>query len=342
MTPERFLQITNKYAELNITLIGDFCLDRYLEIDPSLNETSIETQRTVYNITKVRSQPGGCGTILNNLNALGVGQVNPIGFAGFDGEGYELINSLKQVKCVDLSKQSFIQTDLRRTFTYCKPLVMHPDKGPEELNRLDFKNFSQTPVELESELCEKIGRLIPHSDGCIMLDQVDLPGTGVIQERVIQSVRDHIPSQSVSLCDSRSRINRFEGLGMKVNKEELKVLNPNSSNHPNSPEEWMDHISVLAQNTRTPFFVSLSEDGIVGTDGNEPVQWTRAHPINEEIDIVGAGDCTTANLVCALAAEANAMEAMEIAMAAASVVIHKLGTTGTATTQEIFNKLFPR
>ena len=55
-----------------------------------------------------------------------------------------------------------------------------------------------------------------------------------------------------------------------------------------------------------------------------------AHPVRGEIDIVGAGDAVTANLAAALAAGASHREAMELAMAAASIVIHQLGTTGTA------------
>jgi bifunctional ADP-heptose synthase (sugar kinase/adenylyltransferase) len=54
-----------------------------------------------------------------------------------------------------------------------------------------------------------------------------------------------------------------------------------------------------------------------------------------EIDIVGAGDAVTANLTAALAAGATLREALEIANAAASIVIHQLGTTGTASAQQI-------
>jgi bifunctional ADP-heptose synthase (sugar kinase/adenylyltransferase) len=53
------------------------------------------------------------------------------------------------------------------------------------------------------------------------------------------------------------------------------------------------------------------------------------------IDIVGAGDSVTANLAAALAAGADAREAMELAMAAASLVIHQLGTTGTASVAQM-------
>ena len=59
-----------------------------------------------------------------------------------------------------------------------------------------------------------------------------------------------------------------------------------------------------------------------------------------EIDIVGAGDAVTANLTTALAAGASLTEALELANAAASIVIHQLGTTGTASPDQIREILF--
>jgi bifunctional ADP-heptose synthase (sugar kinase/adenylyltransferase) len=47
----------------------------------------------------------------------------------------------------------------------------------------------------------------------------------------------------------------------------------------------------------------------------------------------------SANLTAALAAGASMLEALELANAAASVVIHKLGTTGTASVSEIVGLL---
>ena len=43
----------------------------------------------------------------------------------------------------------------------------------------------------------------------------------------------------------------------------------------------------------------------------------------------------TANLAAALAGDAELSEALALANAGASVVIHKLGTTGTATIEEM-------
>ena len=61
----------------------------------------------------------------------------------------------------------------------------------------------------------------------------------------------------------------------------------------------------------------------------------QALPVRGPIDVVGAGDAVTANLAAALAAGADAREAMTLAMAAASLVVHQLGTTGTASSAQI-------
>jgi bifunctional ADP-heptose synthase (sugar kinase/adenylyltransferase) len=82
-------------------------------------------------------------------------------------------------------------------------------------------------------------------------------------------------------------------------------------------------------------FVTLSGDGMVGASPYHEPAHVPSLPLRGEIDIVGAGDAVTANLTAALAAGATILEAMEIAMAAASVVIHQLGTTGTASAPQI-------
>src|SRR5262245_57662559 len=118
MTEPRFRELTAVFPRLRIALAGDYCLDRYLEIDPARQEQSIETGLAVHNVTRIRSQPGGAGTILSNLVALGVGRISAIGFYGDDGEGYELHRALQRLPGVDLTH--FRRSNERHTFTYTK------------------------------------------------------------------------------------------------------------------------------------------------------------------------------------------------------------------------------
>jgi bifunctional ADP-heptose synthase (sugar kinase/adenylyltransferase) len=93
--------------------------------------------------------------------------------------------------------------------------------------------------------------------------------------------------------------------------------------------------AALAKKNGRPVFVTLAHRGILGASPTGEVEHAAALPVRGEIDIVGAGDAVTANLAAALAAGATLREALEIANAAASVVIHQLGTTGTATARQI-------
>ena len=110
MNAQRFAAITERFAGLRIGVAGDFCLDRYLEIDPARSETSLETGLPVHNVVRVRAQPGGAGTIVNNLVALGVGRIELVGFCGDDGEGYELRRALAAMPGVEL--EHFLTTPL--------------------------------------------------------------------------------------------------------------------------------------------------------------------------------------------------------------------------------------
>ena len=106
----------------------------------------------------------------------------------------------------------------------------------------------------------------------------------------------------------------------------------------------MDEIKAacasMAKANGQPAFVTLAERGIVGATPLGEVEHVPSLPVRGPIDIVGAGDSVTANLTAALAAGAGIREAMELAMAAASLVIHQLGTTGTASVAQLRKVLF--
>ena len=333
LTNFRYHQIAQSYASLKVALVGDFCLDRYLEIDPDRSETSIETGLPVHNVVRVRAQPGGAGTILNNLAALGVGEIYPIGFCGDDGEGFELRRAIAAL--APSADACFLTTPLRRTFTYCKPLVIRSDQPPEELNRLDSKNWSPTPPEVSRELAQRLSTIAERVDAVILLDQVDVPETGVLTSALFETVADVAGKHPdvFIIADSRRGLAGFPPLAFKMNRSELEALAPDQ---PVSSIDAAGKLAgELAAGNQRHVFVTLAEGGIIGADPGGQSDHARSLPTRGAIDIVGAGDCVTANLTAALAAGASLSEALEIAMAAASIVVHKLGTTGTASVAEI-------
>jgi rfaE bifunctional protein kinase chain/domain len=338
MTPDRFQQLLARYQSLRLAVVGDFCLDRYLEIDPARREVSLETSLPVHNVINVRPQPGGAGTIVNNLSALGIGSIHPLGFAGNDGEGFELCEALGRLRGVHMDH--FVRTAHRRTFTYCKPLIVSPGHPPRELNRLDFKNWTPTPGAVEDLLIDALRTLAAQVDAVILLDQVDVPETGVVTTRLLAALGElanQCPNKWI-LADSRRSLRGFPPVIFKMNAAELGAL-AGAKQRLNLTEISSAAATLAAKNGRF-VFVTLSENGILGAAPDGGVKHLPALPLRGEIDIVGAGDAVTANLVAALAAGAILEEALEIANAAASVVIHKLGTTGTASPDEIKTLLF--
>lgn len=333
MIPEAYQRLAQRFAALHVAVLGDFCLDRYYEIDPSLAETSIETGLPVHNITRIRAQPGGAGTVANNLVALGIGRITQLGFCGDDGEGFELRRALSQRAGVQLDH--FITTPLRHTFTYGKPLLVRPGETPQELSRLDTKNWTPTPAEVEDYLLAGLDQVVPQVDALIVLDQVDRVDTGVVTRRVLDAIGRWTQQRSglLILADSRRSLRDYPPLAYKMNARELSAMQPLSESP--SLDEIRQAAVRIASSTSRPAFVTLSEHGIIGATPDGVTQHAPALPVRGPIDIVGAGDAVTANLVACLAAGASLLDALSIAMAAASIVIHQLGTTGTASPQEI-------
>jgi len=349
MTPARFDDLTSRFAGLRVAVVGDFSLDRYFDIDPTRVEVSLETGLPVHNITGVRCSPGAAGNIVQNLAALGAGTVRPVGFCGEDGESFELLKALRALPGVSLDH--FLPTPERRPFTYTKPLLHHPGKPPVELSRLDLKNWAPTPPDVEARLTGALQRLGPELDALIVMDQAGVPGAGVVSAAILRAVRDLTLAHPrlIAVADSRHGLGRFPPLIFKMNAAEFAVLaggSPASAPGPGQSTEWtlpalLAGAERFAAANRQPVFITLAERGMIGAAPGSAAVHVPALPVRGPIDIVGAGDSVTAVLTLALAAGARIEEAMILAQAAASIVIHQLGTTGSARVAELRTRLFP-
>src|SRR5438067_11830132 len=147
LSTEHIEQLLARLPGLTVGVLGDLFLDRYLDIDASLTEPSIETGLDAYQVVRVRSYPGALGTIINNLAALGVGRIVPVAVIGDDGEGYELRQALSTLSAVDAS--GVLSAADRRTPTYTKPMLCVRGEPPRERNRMDIKNRKPTPGAAE-------------------------------------------------------------------------------------------------------------------------------------------------------------------------------------------------
>jgi bifunctional ADP-heptose synthase (sugar kinase/adenylyltransferase) len=210
-----------------------------------------------------------------------------------------------------------------------------------ELSRLDSKNWTPTPPSLEEQIIGSLRTLTAEVDAIILMDQVDEPETGVVTSRLLEAVRvlTRLRPELFIIADSRRSLRGYPPVSLKMNAAELAAMT--ATDVATDIERTQATAADLARKQGQPVFVTLSERGMIGATPDGEVARVEALPLRGEIDIVGAGDAVTANLCSALAAGAGMAEALEIANLAASIVIHQLGTTGTASVPQIARLLGP-
>jgi bifunctional ADP-heptose synthase (sugar kinase/adenylyltransferase) len=257
-----------------------------------------------------------------------VGRIVPVSFCGDDGEGYELRRELATLPGVELDH--FVTTPERRTFTYCKPLVIMPDRPPVEINRFDSKNWTPTPPSVMTQLSVGLREVSGNVDALIVLEQVEEPETGVVTSELLHLIGELAVAKPdlPILADSRRGLTGWPMLSFKMNATELTAMF--GCDLAVSVDEAKSRASVLARRHGRPVFVTLAARGIVAAAPDGSTEHVEALPVRGPIDVVGAGDAVTANLAAALSSGASLREAIELAVVASSVVIHQLGTTGTA------------
>ncbi len=337
MDENRAKKILNKLPELRIGVLGDFFLDRYFEIDASISEISIETGLPAHQVTGKRLSPGAAGTVVSNLCALGVGHVFCIGAIGMDGEGYELKRALTHIGA-DFA--NLVETDSRVTPCYTKPMLQK-DGNEEELSRLDIKNRTETSPEIEKQIIDRVHSMLMELDGLIIADQVQERNCGVVTDRVRDFISESAQKRpkTVMLADSRLRVAEFENIYLKPNAYEVvdAVRGGARADSEKVREFTLDEAKVCAhglfRKTGRDVFMTAQENGVF-VIGEETLHAPAVH-VEGEIDPVGAGDSCAAGIVSALCAGADKREAALFGNIVASITVTKLGTTGTASPDEI-------
>lgn len=336
ITRQRLEEILSAIPKLRIAVVGDFFLDKYLVTDPALSEVSLETGLEARQVVEIRCSPGAAGTVTNNLSALGVGRIYAVGAIGEEGEGSDLLRGLRET---GVDTRCLLAISSRFTPTYIKPM-RRADGEERELERLDIKNRSPLDSATEERLIRALVGLLDGGtdrvDAVIVADQVEERNCGVVTDRMRQALAEmatQFPG-AVLFADSRRRIGEFQHLILKPNRREAAEALGEAGQTEISLAQAQAGGMGLAARTGKPVFITLGAEGIL-VCGKEGAEHVPALPVRGPIDIVGAGDSVTAGIVCALCAGASNVEAAVMGSLCASITIHKLGTTGTASPEEL-------
>lgn len=336
MNLDRLREIVRRFPECRIAVLGDFFLDKYLDTDPELAEVSVESGKTAHQVVGVRRSPGAAGTIVNNLAALGAGELHALGITGDDGEGFELRQCLRNLGC---GTEGLIILPDRFTPTYLKPRDCRTADLSGEHERYDTKNRQTTPRDAEDKVLDLLESLLPKLDAVAIQDQVEEEDCGMITLRVRERLAElgHRYPEKVFLADSRSHIGHFRNVMIKVNAGEAvrQVFKPGEGDP--DDKAVIKAMAGLRKRTRRPTFVTAGQRGIWVSDPEPSL--VRGVRVPEPTDPTGAGDSATAGAVLALCAGASPAEAALVANLVASITVQQLGTTGTARPGELGPRL---
>lgn len=336
MSQQRLNRILSAFDGLRIAVLGDFFLDKYLDVDPALAEVSIETGKTAHQVTGVRHSPGAAGTVVCNLAALGVAALHAIGFCGDDGEGYELRQGLAKLGC---SSEHLHTTALRKTPTYLKPRDRSRPGLQGEHNRYDTKNRLPTEDAIQQAILASLDAMLPQVDAVIVLDQVEEAECGVVTTVVREGLAERATGwpNVVFWVDSRLRIRQFRSVMIKPNQfEAIGMENPPPGQEIDA-ERLMEATTGLRSATGAPVFVTRGVHGMYVTDP-EPT-FVPGVTVSGPTDPTGAGDSATAGAVAALCAGATVPEAALVGNLVASLTVQQLATTGTASPDQVRERL---
>ena len=328
----RLASLLASYRQLTIGLVGDLFLDRYLDIDPDLHELSIETGLEAYQVTRIRNSPGALGTVINNLAALGVGRLVPVSVLGDDGQAYDLLQALSRLP-VDLDH--LLKDPRRKTPTYTKPMQRDAQGVWRELNRLDLRNRQTLDAIVEARLAEHVEEVFHATAGLIVLDQVNEEGWGVVtpnlRQRLAGLARQH--PEKLMLIDSRAHLAKFPFGTLKPNRQECLAAVGETDTSDRAAVE-LGAKSLAAQTGRT-VFCTLGDQGILVVPASGQACHVSSIAVRGPVDIVGAGDSVTSGIAATLLAGGNDIEAATVGNLVASITIQQLGTTGTASPEQV-------
>ncbi|MDO5553825.1 MAG: PfkB family carbohydrate kinase [Planctomycetia bacterium] len=340
---EQILSLLMAHRQPNIAVVGDYCLDKYLYIDPALDEPSVETGLTARQVRRTACYPGVGGTVTANLIALGA-KVQCVGVRGNDGEGCDLASALTKLGA---NTDLLLVGDDLLTNTYIKPMEML-DEGNRELNRIDIRQPKRIPNAIFAELETKLASIIETVDAVIICDQFTNEPGSVVTDRFrkfLGRLGKRYPA-IFFLGDSRSYPDRYQNILVKCNANEIiscyerykRGEQPKNVDADVATifkdDELLSAGKWLSERNDRPVLVTRGEKGSLLFQGD---QATIIPPIRVrgQIDICGAGDATNAAFAFGRVIGLDLASAAWLANVVSSITIRQIGVTGTASMRQI-------
>ena len=308
------LALPDRFADLNIWVIGDLMLDEY--VTGAVERISPEAPVPVVRAQSTEHRLGGAANVARQIAMLGA-RVSLAGICGEDAPGEEL---LRLCSAAAIDTRAVLKLSGRHTTRKLR-VVSHS----QQLLRLDWEDIQPCAANVTLQLLEKLDSGEPPA-AIILSDYAK----GVLTPETLAAMlrsRSTIPR----VVDPKHRdFARYRGATtVTPNLHELEVACGRTLPVEDTAAIAAAARSVMANAGLESMVVTLGSRGmlVVPHDAPEVAVPAMRH---EVYDVTGAGDTAIAVLTLALAAQAPLIEAAQLANAAAGVSVCQVGAVAVS------------
>ena len=311
MRKSRVREICRSMRRASVAVVGDVMIDRY--IWGQVDRVSPEAPVPIVTVAETSIRPGGAANVAWNLLSLGT-KTRLAGIIGKDNSARELVMLMKGK---GLSPSSLVADSLRPTTEKIR-IIAHS----QQVVRADFESSEPVPGDIMKRLLSAVRTAITGARAVIISDY----GKGVVSTEVMDLVRSLCSVKRVPfLIDPKEgHFSLYRGaFAVTPNKKEAGgFYNKKIRN-----EGDLDFVgnALLRDLEAEAILITRGEEGMtLFQERKRPRHFpTRA---SEVYDVTGAGDTVIGVFAAGLAAGASLHESIELANAAAGIVVRELGT----------------
>jgi rfaE bifunctional protein kinase chain/domain len=312
-----------RLAGHRVLVVGDLVLDEYLT--GRMTRISREAPVPILEIEEREERAGSAASPAANVLALG-SQAAVVGVVGCDPAGARLESDLRHL---GLGDEGLLRWPEAVTSTKTRVLAhgftggLH---GRQQVLRLD--QTSPLPGAAAEACAECVARLAPAFDAILLSDYRG----GVVCDATIDASR---ASGRPIAVDSQGDLRRFAGVDLlKINQAEAQTA-LGTSDVRGGGEQLRRDLGARA------LVITLGADGMLVFEGRDQPVHLPAVQATQVFDVTGAGDTVIAVLTLGLVGGLALPRSAELASAAASVVVRRLGVA-VASPAEIVEALAAR
>jgi rfaE bifunctional protein kinase chain/domain len=305
--------IFKAFAGKRVGIVGDVMVDRFIFGD--IRRISPEAPVPIVSFEKEEIVLGGAGNVAANVASLG-GVAELVSIVGSDSAANLFLSVAKKVKniiCKDIIK-------LKKYKTIEKTRIIG---GGQHIVRIDKEEIKPINTDIENKILQKIKKRIKYWDIIVVSDY----GKGVITKRlgreIIKIAKDY--NKKVIVDAKPKQVSYLSGAF-------LFTPNHNESTLMSGLENVNKAGDILRKKLKGNVIITQGIEGMTLFEKDNHVH-IKAHT-HTVFDVVGAGDTVVAACALALAAEADLLQAAQIANSAAGIVVAKHGTA-TASLNEL-------